>query len=217
MTCVGLLILKMLGYFQLLSLCTLINSILLYFSIFLMFQTCMMHKEAHHPSILEILLGRLQVLLVWTWIECGGEITCHARVWTPAVKVITLLDTWFYQFVLVWDSLIRLWRVIRGKYNTTNIYHIPWYEELPSCCHFFPSQESNDPPDNGGVLKKGWHTCNCLEFKTRLKQSFVCFLWQKSQEMESLHNTGSKIIFMTILVYIMMIETTTDILDERYM
>ena len=63
MTRVGLLRLNILVYCQLPCLCTLIYSLLLSIDFSLLFQTCMMHKEAHHPSSPEILIGRLQVLL----------------------------------------------------------------------------------------------------------------------------------------------------------
>ena len=45
----SLLRLQILDYFQFLSLWTIIYFLLLYVSFSFLFQTCMMHKEAHHP------------------------------------------------------------------------------------------------------------------------------------------------------------------------
>ena len=53
----------------------------------------MMHKESDHPSSIEIFIGGIQILLVHTWIWGGGEITFHASILIPVVKVIALLDT----------------------------------------------------------------------------------------------------------------------------
>ena len=80
MTGVGLLRLHLMDYCPFISLWTLIYSFLfsIYFS--LLFQICMMHKEAHHPSSLEILMRGLQVFLVQTRIYYGGEITSHYRI-----------------------------------------------------------------------------------------------------------------------------------------
>ena len=63
LTKVGLLRLQLLDYCKYIYLWTLISS--LFKSIDpLMLQTDMMHKEAHHTSSLEILMGVIQVLVV---------------------------------------------------------------------------------------------------------------------------------------------------------
>ena len=42
----------------------LVSFLLLPIAFYLLFQIFMIHKESHHPSILEILIGVIQVLLV---------------------------------------------------------------------------------------------------------------------------------------------------------
>ena len=64
LTGVGILILYLLNYFPFLSLWDLISSLLLSVSLSLLFQTCIIHKEAHHPSSIEILMVGIQVFLV---------------------------------------------------------------------------------------------------------------------------------------------------------
>ena len=60
------------------------------------------------------------------------------------------------------------------------------------------------------IVEQGLHTCDCHQLKTYLRQWFIGFVWKiRSQEMESLRKTGSKTVFLTILVSLMMIGTTT--------
>ena len=117
-----------------------LSSVLLFVALSLLFQTCIKHKEAHYPSSIKILMGGLQVFLVWTWIWDGGGITCHVRILIPTVKVVTLLYILYYQFFLceiLWIIYIILW----VNCNWSNIWYITLFEKLLSYCHFVSYQE----------------------------------------------------------------------------
>ena len=85
----------------------------------------------------------LQVLLVWTCNWGGGEITCHAIILIPVVKVIALLLKLYSQFFscdILWFIYIILWR----NFNRSNICHIPLLRLLISYYQCVSSQKLND-------------------------------------------------------------------------
>ena len=64
-------------------------------------------------------------------------------------------------------------------------------------------------------VEQGWQTSDFLQFKHFLNYALTVSYGKVSPEMKSLHKTGSKTVFFTILEWLMMIDTTTALPDER--